>query len=213
MKNTLKIAFSVGITLSTLVTVSCSKDKVNVTPINQNPPVSQDTTIKLEIIGTSISETGATINSTIISEGGATITERGIVFSKSTNPTLTDTKLTNTGIGIGIFSTNISNLSPSTTYFVRAYATNSKGTAYSTQVSFTTSALATFISYKNDIAPILSLQCVGCHNNLNNHTGVSNWSSKALTEMKNGNMPPNGQLPTGFIEKFEDWITQGKKNN
>ena len=213
MKNTLKIAFSVGITLSTLVTVSCSKDKVNVTPVNQNPPVSQDTTIKLEIIGTSISETGATINSTIISEGGATITERGIVFSTSTNPTLTDTKLINTGTGIGIFSTNITNLSPSTTYFVRAYATNSKGTAYSNQISFTTSALATFISYKNDIAPILSSYCVGCHSNLNNYSGVSGWSSKSLNAMKNGSMPPSGQLPTGFIQKFQDWITQGKKNN
>jgi hypothetical protein len=31
--------------------------------------------------------------------------------------------------------------------------------------------------------------------------------------MKNGSMPPSGQLPTGFIKKFEDWITQGKKNN
>ena len=97
MKNTLKLAVYVVAALSALATVSCSKDKVNVTPVNQKPPVTQDTTIKLEIIGTSISETGATINSTIISEGGATITERGIVFSKSTNPTLTDTQLTNTG--------------------------------------------------------------------------------------------------------------------
>jgi len=213
MKNTLKLAVYVVAASSALATVSCSKDKVNVTPVNQKPPVTQDTTIKLEIIGTSISETGATINSTIISEGGATITERGIVFSKSTNPTLTDTKLTNTGTGIGIFSTNITNLSPATTYFVRAYATNSKGTAYSNQISFTTLSTQSFVSYSNDIAPILSLQCVGCHNNLNNHTGVSNWSSKSLTEMKNGNMPPNGQLPVGFIKKFEDWITQGKKNN
>jgi hypothetical protein len=31
--------------------------------------------------------------------------------------------------------------------------------------------------------------------------------------MKNGSMPPNGQLPEGFIKKFEDWIAQGKQNN
>ncbi|NDF60617.1 MAG: hypothetical protein EB100_06000 [Crocinitomicaceae bacterium] len=162
---------------------------------------------------TSITQTSANISSNVISDGGAVVTERGIVFSTSTNPTLTNTKLTNTGTGTGVFSTNITNLSPATTYFVKAYATNSKGTAYSNQISFTTLSTPSFVSYSNDIAPILSLQCVGCHNNLNNHTGVSNWSSKSLIEMKNGSMPPNGQLPTGFIKKFEDWITQGKKNN
>ncbi len=305
MKNTVKLAVYFVVVLSSIATISCSKDKVNVTPIN---PVVQDTTTSLATIATgkitqyksdsvliecqitndgklpilakgvvysetsnptlinsktlngtgkeaftaviknglilsktyyvksyvtnsrgtaygnelqftvtndnvvtvnlptvstenatSITPTSATISSIIITDGGAEVTERGIVFSTNTNPTLTDTKLTNTGTGIGIFSTNITNLSPSTTYFVRAYATNSKGTAYSNQISFTTLTGQSFVSYSNDIAPILSVQCTDCHNNLKNHSGVTNWASKSLTEMKNGNMPPSGQLPTGFI--------------
>lgn len=187
-------------------------NEVQFTVTNDNTVTVNLATISIDN-ATSITQTSATISSTVITDGGATVTERGIVFSTSSNPTLTDTKLTNTGTGIGIFSTNITNLSPSTTYFVRAYAINSKGAAYSNQISFTTSALASFISYKNDIAPILSSYCVGCHSNLNNYSGVSSWSSKSLNAMKNGSMPPNGQLPTGFIQKFQDWITQGKKNN
>lgn len=164
---------------------------------------------------TSITQTSATISSNVISDGGATVTERGIVFSTSTNPTLTDTKLINTGTGIGIFSTNITNLSPSTTYFVRAYAINSKGTAYSNQISFTTSSLATFISYNNDIKPIINSQCANCHrhSSFSTYNGIAENANSALIEMKNGSMPPSGQLPTGFIQKFQDWITQGKKNN
>ena len=164
---------------------------------------------------TSITQTSATISSNVINDGGTLVIERGIVFSPSINPTLTDTKLTNTGTGIGIFSTNITNLSPSTTYYVKAYAINSKGTAYSNQISFTTSSLATFISYNNDIKPIINTQCANCHihSSFSTYNGIAENANSALFEMKNGSMPKNGQLPIGFIQKFEDWIIQGKKNN
>lgn len=187
-------------------------NELQFTVTNDNTVTVNLATISTEI-PTSITQTSTTISSSVISDGGAPVTERGIVFSTSTNPTLADTKLTNSETGIGNFITNITNLIPGTTYFVRAYATNSKGTAYSNQISFETLATQSFTSYSKDIAPILGLQCVGCHNNLNNHSGVSNWATKALTEMKNGSMPPNGQLPAGFIEKFENWMKEGKKNN
>ena len=83
-----------------------------------------------------------TINSAVCggevtSDGNGTITARGICWSTSQNPTIEDNKTTN-GSGLGSFTSNLSNLSPNTTYYVRAYATNEVGTSYGNEVSFTT---------------------------------------------------------------------------
>ena len=88
---------------------------------------------------TFIGQTTATIGGNISSDGGATITQRGVCWSTSTAPTTSNNK-TNNGTGTGSFSSNISGLSSNTTYYVRAYATNSIGTAYGNEVSITTSA-------------------------------------------------------------------------
>ncbi len=74
----------------------------------------------------------------ISSDGGAVVIERGICWSTSPNPTIALTTKTNNGTGIGSFASNISNLVAGTTYFVRAYATNSIGTAYGNEINFTT---------------------------------------------------------------------------
>ncbi|MDP4222586.1 MAG: fibrobacter succinogenes major paralogous domain-containing protein [Bacteroidota bacterium] len=74
---------------------------------------------------------------TISNDGGSPVTARGVCWSTSANPTINNNK-TSDGTGIGSFTSNITGLSPSTTYHVRAYATNSVGTAYGTDKSFTT---------------------------------------------------------------------------
>jgi uncharacterized protein (TIGR02145 family) len=86
----------------------------------------------------------STIASTSVSSGGdislgggATVSARGLVYNTSTNPTLSNRLLT-IGSGIGSFSITLTGLSPNTTYYIRAYATNSVGTAYGNEVSFTT---------------------------------------------------------------------------
>jgi len=73
----------------------------------------------------------------ITADGGGTITARGVCWSTSENPTIADS-ITTDGTGTGIFVSNISGLNGSTTYYIKAYATNSTGTAYGNQVSFTT---------------------------------------------------------------------------
>ena len=85
----------------------------------------------------SITGTTAISGGNITNDGGATITARGIVWSTSPNPTTADNS-TSDGAGTGSFTSNLSNLTANTTYYVRAYAVNSAGTAYANQVSFAT---------------------------------------------------------------------------
>jgi Ice-binding-like len=77
---------------------------------------------------------------TITTDSGAAVTARGVCWGTSANPTiLNDT--TKNGTGTGTFTSNLTGLTAATTYYVRAYATNSVGTAYGTQVSFTSAAI------------------------------------------------------------------------
>ena len=84
-----------------------------------------------------IQATSATCGGNVSSDGGATVTARGICWSTSQNPTISNSKTTD-GSGTGSFTSTISGLSKNTTYYVRAYATNSIGTSYGEQRSFTT---------------------------------------------------------------------------
>jgi uncharacterized protein (TIGR02145 family) len=86
---------------------------------------------------TSLTSTSAVSGGNISSIGGSAVTARGVCWSTSPNPTTEDSK-TNNGSGSGSFTSSISGLTPETTYYVRAYAINSIGTSYGTQVSFST---------------------------------------------------------------------------
>jgi uncharacterized protein (TIGR02145 family) len=87
----------------------------------------------------SITTTSAVSGGNITANGGATVTARGVCWSTSANPTVTLSTKTVDGAGNGTFTSSITGLTANTTYYVRAYATNSLGTSYGTQVSFTTS--------------------------------------------------------------------------
>lgn len=88
----------------------------------------------------SITQTTASSGGNISTDGGASITSRGVCWSnKTSSPTIANTK-TIDGTGIGTFTSSITNLTPGTIYYVRAYATNSVGTAYGNVTSFTSSA-------------------------------------------------------------------------
>ncbi len=86
---------------------------------------------------TQVAETSAVAGGNVTSDGGASVTERGVCIATVSNPTTSHSKITAAG-GTGTFTCAITGLQEGTTYFVRAYATNSKGTAYGEQVSFTT---------------------------------------------------------------------------
>lgn len=84
-----------------------------------------------------VTETTALAGGSVTSDGNASVTERGVCISTVSNPTTANTKIT-AGSGTGSFTCNLTGLQANTTYYVRAYAINSKGTAYGEQVSFTT---------------------------------------------------------------------------
>ena len=84
-----------------------------------------------------ITSTTATSGGNVISDGGSTISERGICWSLGASPTIADGKLTSSGT-TGTFISNLTGLIPVTTYYVRAYAINTDGTAYGNEISFTT---------------------------------------------------------------------------
>jgi len=86
---------------------------------------------------TSITVTSAASGGNITSDGGASVTARGVCWNTSTAPKITNNK-TSDDSGTGSYSSNLTGLTGNTTYFVRAYATNSTGTAYGNELTFTT---------------------------------------------------------------------------
>jgi len=84
--------------------------------------------------------TSATLGGNVSDSGTATVTERGIVYATTANPTTANTKVI-IGSGIGSFSQNITGLTAATTYHVRAYAINSVGTSYGGDSTFTTASV------------------------------------------------------------------------
>ncbi len=79
----------------------------------------------------------AIVGGNITSDGGSSVTERGIFWGRNSNPEITGTKR-QVGSGIGSFSVSLTGLNPNTKYYVKAYAINSQGISYGQEVSFTT---------------------------------------------------------------------------
>jgi len=139
---------------------------------------------------TEITHNTATCGGTITSDAGSDVTARGVCWSTSPNPTIVDNK-TLDAAGTGIFTSAITGLSPSTTYYVRAYATNKGGTAYGSQLSFTTLTIVTDID--GNVYHAVKI-------------GTQTWMVENLktTKYRNGSPIPNvtdftvwGKLTTG----------------
>jgi uncharacterized protein (TIGR02145 family) len=135
---------------------------------------------------TDIVPLGAKSGGIISSDGGAAVTARGIVWGTSPNPTLSNFKTTD-GTGAGSFTSTMSALASQTVYYVRAYATNSFGTAYGNQVQFTSASANTVTDLEGHIYQYVTL------------CGKS-WMAESLrsTKYRNGDPIVNGS--TGF-----DW--------
>lgn len=86
---------------------------------------------------TSYTAITALVGGNVTSDGDGTISERGIVWGTSANPTTSNNKIAVSGT-TGAYTANISGLSGATAYHIRSYAINESGTSYGADVSFTT---------------------------------------------------------------------------
>lgn len=115
-----------GLLIIVLLLTTCSED--------DEPTIPKVSTTTVSAITTQTAISGGDVSS----DGGSAITATGIVWDINVNPTTILLTKTLDGSGLGSYSSSMTNLSPGTKYYVRAYATNSIGTAYGNEVSFTT---------------------------------------------------------------------------
>ena len=123
----LAVFIQTGFVLTALY--SCSDDDI----INGDLPLISTTEV------TDIQSTTATSGGNITDDGGLPVTQRGVVWSTEADPDIENNDgITSDGTGIGSFTSNITDLSPGTFYYLKAYATNDNGTGYGNQQTFTT---------------------------------------------------------------------------
>ncbi len=96
------------------------------------------TTVPYDIGGESVTSGGD-----VIEDGGAEVTVRGVCWNTIPEPTIADNR-TEDGTGIGSFTSNVKGLDFGTTYYIRAYATNSEGTSYGNEETFSTAGAGQF---------------------------------------------------------------------
>ncbi|MFZ5941088.1 MAG: SusF/SusE family outer membrane protein [Bacteroidota bacterium] len=146
---------------------------------------------------TGVDKTAAVSGGEVTYDGGGTVTARGIVWGETADPTLTDNVITS-GNGLGVFVCNLEGLTLSTTYHVRAYATNSAGTAYGDDLSFTT------------LADITKFWVVGSYNGWDNSDNaefiISTETSNGLAE---GYVSLSGEFKLTTDHSWDDAHTFG----
>lgn len=146
MKNNFVLTFSIFLIL---ISQSCTNSSDTVVPTDTptggttNTPTGGTTITSIggTISVDNISQTTVHVFGKLINNNGATITAAGICYATKSNPTVSDLTQSYTEIISIDFSGSLVKLLPSTTYYVRAYATNKFGTVYGEEVSFTTLAL------------------------------------------------------------------------
>lgn len=157
-----------SILLLSIIFLSCQKElsNENFGPTNPSALIPTITTTAV----TSITNTTAATGGNITSDGGATVIARGVCWSTTTNPTIAGNHTTD-GTGTGTFASAITSLIPNTLYYVRAYATNSAGTAYGNDISFTTTTTSTAL-------PTVTTAAIGSITALTSFLwryGISRW--------------------------------------
>ncbi len=124
MKNVFNMSGIIILFLSIILIHSCKKDKAT-------PPII--TTLAVS----AITQTSATTGGNITSDGGDIVTARGVCWSTLQNPVIINDHTTDS-LSTGSFISYISGLTATTTYYVRAYASNILGTSYGNELTFTT---------------------------------------------------------------------------
>jgi uncharacterized protein (TIGR02145 family) len=124
-----------------LVLLYCSYLTFSMNSCKKDPSLPVLTTSNIE----EISQVSATSGGNVTGDGDAEVTAKGVCWNTSGNPAIADNK-TSDGTGKGSYTSNLVDLNRNTKYYVRAYATNSVGTKYGDELSFTTLAYQPTVS-------------------------------------------------------------------
>jgi len=177
--------------------------KVEIDEIRVGPTWADVTPLGVQIIittsaVTAITTTTATGGGNVVSDGGSTITGRGICWSTSANPNITGNHTTEPGT-TGAFTSNMTGLTPSTTYHVRAYATNAIGTGYGSDVAFSTvcEPLAPVTNFWASSTNIMVGQSVNFFDSTLYCPASWNWSFVGGIPMSS-----TAQNPTGIVYNY-----------
>jgi len=119
---------------------------------------------------TGIEPVSAVSGGNVTSDGNTNLLVRGVCWSTSKSPDLGDFRTTD-GYGTGEFTSILTGLEPNTQYYVRAYATNEIGTAYGSQVTFTTSQISVPVITTNSVSDITQSSAV-CGGNIASDGGT-----------------------------------------
>jgi len=132
----------IGVAAGTVTITAKAGDKTATCIVTLQPAAVIALPTIVTATATQITSNSAVLGGEITSNGGGSITSRGVCYSETDpNPTIAGS-ITTITTSNSIFSFTLNGLSATKTYFVRAYATNSKGTGYGEVISFTTPALA-----------------------------------------------------------------------
>ena len=165
-------------------------DEVTFTTEKSDLPILQTTPIS------NVTSTTATSGGTIVYEGKGSVTARGVCWSVNNLPTLMDRSTIN-GQGTGDFTSTITGMDPDSTYYVRAYATNSEGTAYGNSI-FLKPFASTVSDVEGNVYKTVTI-------------GTQVWTAENLrtTTYQNGdpivNIPDNGLWNTTEIGAYCDY--------
>ena len=116
---------------------------------------------------TNITMTSATVEGNVTNDGGSAVTERGICYSIYENPTLSDS-VRLAGTGIGRYYCEMTNLTNATTYYIRAFATNSEGTSFGDVITIRTVEHPMLATVTTDEVSDITINTAVCGGNVLN---------------------------------------------
>ena len=165
----------------------------------------------------------AVVRGTVSDSGGVSVTERGLVWHTSSNPSISNNiGFTNNGTGIGTFNDTLTNLIPGQTYYVCAYARNSIGYNYGTIMSFTTNPVKPTVTTNAVVTNISGTQATSggtisnnggaiittygiCWDTIANPViGINNYNS--VWWYSNSLPAPYSSIATGLIDNKTYWV-------
>lgn len=130
------VTLSASVTANSVLLIFSGLKTLSFDNLIVGPPPPELATVSTSTINL-FNNNSVTLGGNVSADGGAAVTERGVVYSTTASPTISNTK-TIIGSGNGTYSSLISGLNSNTLYYVKAYATNSVGTSYGSERSFTT---------------------------------------------------------------------------